>query len=512
MSLAPGTSFAGYTIVRMVGSTGMGEVYLAQRRRLQRRYALKILPAATTDDSEFLVRFRQEAKIATSLRHPHIVRVYDRGEWADRPWTAMEYVDAIDVAELMLDRFPVGMPPGEAVRIVAAVAEALDYAHQRGMLHRDVQPARILLTHAGADGQRILLTDFGIADQLDDAGTPQTRPYAAPEQLVGPDIDGRADQYGLAATAFHLLTGTPPYPDADPAAATARAKVSDRRVDLARFDSVFSTAFADDPDDRFASCREFAHALADHAASSLSEPTPDAVLTLDYPDEAIRASKSLAGQDVRAQGSRRRRGIAIGAGLLLCVALLAVGIFIGRKHGTTSTEAESPGAGAAAPPLVVLDGGYRLDLDREKQSYNQTPDPQPPNVTTWWAIRSSCTPAGCFASGVLLDDANHQTPNTSVGPVVFDLRAGAWQSRPETAKFPCKAKDGTAATETILQALSLRPDSQSSLRGTMTVTVQTNECGQIGGRIVIPAVASRVSDLPPGLDIPSPPPMTPPTR
>jgi serine/threonine protein kinase, bacterial len=532
MPLAPGASFAGYTIVRMLGTRGTGEVYLAQHPHLPRRDALKILPAAMTDDSEFHARFRQEAKIATALQHPHIVQVHDRGECEGRLWTAMDYVDATDLAELMRERFTAGMPPGQAQAIIAATAEALDYAHQRGMLHRDVQPARILLTNPGGGEQRVLLTDFGIAGQLDDAGTsaatglpPETRPYAAPEQVIGSEIDGRADQYGLAATAFHLLTGAPPYADPDPAAVTARAKVSDRRVDLARFDSVFSTAFADDPADRFGSCLEFAQALTEQAASSPGERAPEAVLTLDYPGEAANTSKVRSGEDVRTQVTSRLRrrlvllGIAFGAGLILSTALLAVGIFIGRKNGT-STEAESPGTATttvaaapttkttSAPTLVVLDGGYRLDLNRVQQTYNETPDPQPPNVTTWWAFRSSCTPVGCLASGVLLDDANHQTRNAAAGGlfVVLDLRAGAWQSRPESVQFPCRARNGTAALETTTQVISLRPQSHSSLQGTMTVTVQSDECGQIGGRIVIPAVAVRVSDVPSGVDVPSPPP------
>ncbi|HEY2450623.1 MAG TPA: serine/threonine-protein kinase [Mycobacterium sp.] len=568
MPLATGTSFAGYTIVRMLGTRGLGEVYLAQHPHLPRRDALKILPAAMTDDSKFHARFSQEAEIATTLHHPHIVQVHDRGECEGRLWTAMDYVDATDVAELMAERFPAGMPPGQVQAIITAVAEALDYAHQRGMLHRDVQPARILLTNPGGGEHRVLLTDFGIAGQLDDAGTSaatglplETRPYAAPEQLIGSEIDGRADQYGLAATAFHLLTGAPPYADPDPAAVTARANVSDRRVDLARFDSVFSTAFADDPADRFDSCLEFAQALTERAASSPGERTPEALLTLDYPGEAANTSKVRSGEDVRPQVTSRLRrrlpqsatatlarrsprqpntsataltrrsiwvllGIAFGAGLILSTALLAVGIFIGRKNGTTSTEARSPGmvtttvAAApttkttSAPPLVVLDGGYRLDLNRVQQTYNETPDPQPPNVTTWWAFRSSCTPVRCLASGVLLDDANHQTRNAAAGGlfIVLDLRADAWQSRPETLQFPCRARNGTAALETTTQVMSLRPQSHSSLQGTMTVTVQTNECGQIGGRIVIPAVAVRVSDVPPGVDVPSPPPMTTPTR
>jgi serine/threonine-protein kinase len=568
MPLAPGTSFAGYTIVRMLGTRGLGEVYLAQHPHLPRRDALKILPAAMTDDREFLARFRQEANIATTLHHPHIVQVHGRGECEGRLWAAMDYVDATDVAELMRERFPAGMPPGQAQAIITAVAEALDYAHQLGMLHRDVQPARILLTNPGGDEHRVLLTDFGIAGQLDDAGTSaatglplETRPYAAPEQLIGSEIDGRADQYGLAATAFHLLTGVPPYADPDPAAVTARAKVSDRRVDLARFDIVFSTAFADDPADRFDSCLEFAQALTERAASSPGEPTPEARLTLDYPGEAANTSKVRSGEDVRTQVTSRLRrwlprsatatlarrsprqpntsataptrrgiwvllGIAFGAGLILSTALLAVGIFIARKNGTTSTEASSPGTvtttvaaapttkTASAPPLVVLDGGYRLELNRVQQTYNETPDPQPPNVTTWWAFRSSCTPVGCLASGVLLDDANHQTRNAATDGlfIVLDLRADAWQSRPETLQFPCRARNGTAALETTTQVMSLRPQSHSSLQGTMTVTVQTNECGQIGGRIVIPAVAVRVSDVPPGVDVPSPPPRTTPTR
>jgi serine/threonine-protein kinase len=543
MPLAPGASFAGYTIVRMLGTRGMGEVYLAAHPHLPRRDALKILPAAMTDDSEFHARFRQEANIATTLHHPHIVQVHDRGECEGRLWTAMDYIDATDVAELMRERFPAGMPPGQAQAIITAVAEALDYAHQRGMLHRDVQPARILLTNPDGGEHRVLLTDFGIAGQFDDAGTSaatglplETRPYAAPEQLIGSQIDGRADQYGLAGSAFHLLTGVPPYADPDPAAATARAKVSDRRVDLARFDSVFSTAFADDPADRFDSCLEFAQALTERAASSPGERTPEAVLTLDYPGEAANSSKVRSGEDVRTQVTSAtaptRRGIwvllgiAFGAGLILSTALLAVGIFIGRKNGTTSTEASSPGTvtttvaaapttkTTSVPPLVFLDGGYRLDLNRVQQTYNETPDPQPPNVTTWWAFRSSCTPVSCLASGVLLDDANHQTRNAATGGlfIVLDLRGDAWQSRPETLQFPCRARNGTAALETTTQVISLRPQSYSSLQGTMTVTVQTNECGQIGGRIVIPAVAVRVSDVPPGVDVPSPPPTTTPTR
>jgi len=559
MPLRPGVKFAGYTIIRMLGTSGVGEVYLAQHRNLPRRDALKVLPAATTDDSEFRARFSREAKIATTLHHPHIVQVYDRGECEGQPWTAMEYVDATNLAELIRERFPAGMEPGQAAVIINAVAGALDYAHQHGMLHRDVQPARILLTNPGDSEQRILLTDFGLAAQLDDASTAAetglpvgTRPYAAPEQLLGTDIDGRADQYGLAATAFHLLTGAPPYADPNPVVVTARAKISDRRADLARFDDVFSTAFADDPDDRFDSCRAFADALTERAAVALGDRSPAGALTLDYPRGIAPTAKGgsdhtdrrrprlkmlrngLSGRTTQPASvapappasARKGRntlillGFAIAAGLILSIGLLVVGITIGRKNDTTSTRAASPGivsttTAAAAPttsttsqPLVVLDGDYRLDLDRSQQTYNQTPDPQPPDVTTWWAFRSSCTPTGCLASGVLLDDDNHQTVSTTAGGhfIVWDLRDGLWQSRPETLQFQCTGLNGTAGSENATQVMTLQPQGPSSLKGTMTVTVQTNECGQIGGRIAFPAIAVRVSDVPPGVKVPSPPP------
>lgn len=568
MPLHPGTSFAGYTVIRMLGTSGMGEVYLAQHPTLPRNDALKVLPAALTDDSGFRLRFHQEAGIATSLHHPHIVQVYERGEFEGRLWTTMEYVDATTtVAELMRERFPAGMPPGEMLPIVTAVAQALDYAHQRGMLHRDVQPAKIMLTNPGHGQQRILLTDFGIADQPDDAATAAAiglplgpRPYAAPEQLIGSDVDSRADQYGLAATAFYLLTGTPPYEDPDPAAVTARAKVSDRRVDLARFDSVFSTAFADAPANRFSSCLEFAEALTARAAVSPDYRSPETVFTLDYPGEAASAAYAGSGGTSRAQPkskppdqsatatsarrSPRRRdtsttaparrriwillGAAVGAGMLLAIGLLGAGFIIGRENEAIPTEATNTSTvtttvaaaptttstSASAPTLVVLDGNYRLDLARDQQTYDETPDPQPPNATTWWAFRSSCTPAGCLASGVLLDDADHQTPNTAAGghSIVLDLRNNVWQSRPETVEFACTGTNGTAAQETATQVMSLQPESHSSLRGTMTVTVQTDECGQIGGRIVIPAVAVRVGDVPPGVGVPNPPPTPTTTR
>jgi len=208
----------------------MGEVYLAQHPRFPRRDALKLLPPEWSADADYRARFNREADLASTLWHPHIVGVHDRGEEDGQLWISMDFVDGLDAARLLADRYPAGMPTGEVARIVNGVASALDYAHKQGLLHRDVKPANIMMTHLDDDGdRRILLTDFGIARNVNDISgltttnmTVGTVAYCAPEQLLGEDVDGRADQYSLAATAYHLLTGSQLFPHSNPAVVISR--------------------------------------------------------------------------------------------------------------------------------------------------------------------------------------------------------------------------------------------------------------------------------------------------
>jgi serine/threonine protein kinase, bacterial len=278
MSLGRGQEFAGYTIVRLLGSGGMGEVYLAQHPRLPRHDALKVLPADVSADPEFRSRFSREADLAATLFHPHIVGVHDRGDFEGQLWIAMDYVAGTDAGQLMKAEYREGMTAHDVCAIVTAVAGALDYANQRGLLHRDVKPANVLLTEPEDGERRVLLADFGIARQLAEVSgltatnmTVGTVSYAAPEQLMGSDIDGRADQYALAATAFHLLTGATPYQHSNPVAVISQhlnappPKLGDRRPDLAYLDPVLSKALAKDPNDRFDRSREFATRLSERA-------------------------------------------------------------------------------------------------------------------------------------------------------------------------------------------------------------------------------------------------------
>src|SRR5579875_507014 len=298
MALAIGTTFAGYTVLRILDFGAMGEVYLAQHPRLARQDALRVLPAAFTADSEYGQRFLREADIVARLYHPNIVEMYDRGEYDGRLWLATEYVAGTTVAQLVAEWYPSGMPAGEVLAIVAAVADALDHAHRRGLLHRDVRPDHILLTDATQGEQRILLTDFGLTRHTGERGggpsgyaAAESAGYIAPEQsMMGTHLDGRADQYGLAATAFHLFTGAPPQHSSSgrPLSSTP-PRLSDRRPELAPLDAVLATALASRPGDRFGSCREFADALISRTGGWVGQYSPEATLAasdvLDYPDD-----------------------------------------------------------------------------------------------------------------------------------------------------------------------------------------------------------------------------------
>ena len=286
MPLANGEVFAGYQILRPLGFGGMGEVYLVQHPRLPRQDALKILPAGMSADPEFRARFNREAELAASLYNPHIVGIHDRGEFSGQLWISMDFIDGPDAGRLLREHYPNGMPPRIVAEIVTAVGDALDYAHARGLLHRDVKPPNILLTNPERGRRRIVLADFGIArDAAETHGLTETNMtvgtvnYASPEQLTGARLDGRADQYGLAATAYHLLTGSPMFGNSNAAVVIGRhlnappPRLAEFRPALAALDPVLARALAKNPQDRFPTCTDFANALR-VALEGVRPPSP----------------------------------------------------------------------------------------------------------------------------------------------------------------------------------------------------------------------------------------------
>ncbi len=542
MPLASGATFADYTILRLLGSGGMGEVYLAQHPRLPRRDALKILPTEVSADGEFRERFNREADLAATLWHPHIVGVHDRGEFEGQLWISMDYVEGTDAGQLMRNQYPAGMPVPDVCAIVSAIGGALDYAHQRGLLHRDVKPANILLAEPDDGERRILLADFGIARQLADVSgltatnlTVGTVAYAAPEQLMGADIDGRADQYALAATAFHLLTGAPPYQHSNPVAVisqhlnAALPKVSERRPELAHLDPVLSTALAKDPADRFARCREFAKALSERAAGAAeSDRGTEAGITVAAPvagwgqpgqanatPEFTATAQSLTrpkhsvspeAEPVTAKRPRSMRYRILFAAVTAVVVLGAVAATVYRVMPKNNA------ASAPTAPAAVLDGTYRIDFDWAKRTNNGAPSGpsyRHSDNPSWSAYRSMCKSTRCVATQVQLDPHNQQVALTPSSTSVLHFADGHWQKVPTPIQVDqdhCLGADGKVGpgADTEVSTSSLQPQTDGTLRGVRTLTVITNECGNQGMVIQIPFVAARTGDAPRAVTLPDP--------
>ena len=359
MALASGQTFAGYTIIRLLGSGGMGEVYLGQHPRLPRRDALKLLPPEWSADEEFRARFNREADLASTLWHPHIVGVHDCGEVDEQLWISMDFVDGLDAAQLLAERYPAGMPVEEVAHIVTAVASALDYAHKKGLLHRDVKPANIMMTHLDDDGeQRILLTDFGIARNVNDISgltktnmTVGTVAYSAPEQLLGEDVDGRADQYALAATAYHLLCGSQLFKDSNPAVVISRhlnvspPALADRRPALAKFDPVLAIGLAKQPGDRYPRCSDFARALSQQVDSTAASTTSARTAS---------APKATPEVDMAAAAPRRRTAsVAAIVAVLLVAAIGAAAFLLWPSHRNQASM--GTGTAVQAAPAITFE-------------------------------------------------------------------------------------------------------------------------------------------------------------
>ena len=291
MVFAPGEEFAGFTIESVLGTGGMGAVYLAKHPRLPRRDALKLLNPAFSGDPNFRTRFEREADLASALIHRNIVAVYDRGAVDGQLWISMQYVAGVD-ASVAARAGDGSMTPHRVVHIISEVGSGLDFAHRSGLLHRDVKPANILLAAADdpSEPEHVLLTDFGIAKSTDEVqhltGTGNllaTLAYASPEQIEAKHLDHRVDIYALGCVLYELLTGSVPFPESSPfATMTAHLKneppKATERVPWLPpgFDAVIAKAMAKNPEDRYHSCRELslaARAALVSASPAASTPT-----------------------------------------------------------------------------------------------------------------------------------------------------------------------------------------------------------------------------------------------
>ncbi len=318
--LERGSQVAGYRVDDVIGHGGMGVVYRVTNVALNRIYALKVLTPELAEDEQFRQRFQREMRIAASLHHPNVVAIHYAGEQDGLLFLAMDYVHGTDLRDVLIKDGAV--EPSRAVELLTQVASALDAAHRRGLVHRDVKPANILITVRDGE-EHAYLTDFGLAKRHDAFSglTVQgtiigTVDYMAPEQITGGDTDARCDIYALGCVFFQMLTGKVPY-EREHSVATLYAHVHDPPPPLAgplaeeypEFVRVLARAMAKEPADRYPSAGDFARDATAALRGTRSTGAPSMVATGEaspagaLEDESDQPSARL-GEDGEATGDR----------------------------------------------------------------------------------------------------------------------------------------------------------------------------------------------------------------
>jgi serine/threonine protein kinase len=367
-----GTPFGRYRLIELLGRGGMGEVWRAHDTGTDRVVAIKVLPAHLSEDKDFQQRFRREAHAAARLDTPHVVPIYDYGEIDGRLFVSMRLIEGRDLDAVLADG---PLEPARAVRIIEQVAEALNAAHEVGLIHRDIKPSNILLGR----NDFAYLIDFGIARAADETrmtksgNTIGTFAYIAPERLDSTaEEDARADIYSLACVLYQAITGQPPFAGSTTAhlmyahVNTPPPRPSTTQPDVpARFDAVIAKGMAKDPDQRYATTVELANAAHDAITVPIARPTPSSP-TLAATEEAhnvataepmtVNAASPAPAKPApplqpepqalnRAGGISRSTTIALILGAIALVAVIAAAIpiltlFVGHK--STGGEVASP--------------------------------------------------------------------------------------------------------------------------------------------------------------------------
>ena len=397
---AAGDRIAGYRLEREIGRGGMAVVFAAYDERLERLVALKVLTPALATDEVFRQRFIAESRAAAAVEDPHIIPVYEAGESDGVLFIAMRLVRGGDLRTLVVQYG--SLAPDRAEWIVSAVASALDAAHARGLVHRDVKPANMLLDVRPGRPDHVYLSDFGLSKTaLSTGGLSHggqfvgTIDYAAPEQILGRPVDGRTDQYALGCAAFELLCGQPPYPGGQPPAAlyshlsaTAPVAASVRPELPAAVDNVFARVLAKSPADRYGCCLDFARALraalglkalvveaaeskerapaySDNSGESTLHPAAVNPLAASLPVAAVgtdpRPTSHLTLEPTRAARlCHSRRALVSGAVAVILVTGVAAAIWFGLAATPRQRQAVADRFGGSFPSGLAISQVWRL--------------------------------------------------------------------------------------------------------------------------------------------------------
>lgn len=363
MRLARDETYAGFRIVRLLGTGCTGTVYLAIDPVTGDDVALKIVHAAPSADDDFRRRFLRTSEAVAQLAVPGSAQLVNFGELDERLWSATEYVPGIDVETLLHQHFPSGMPHKGAWRVADEVAATLDAAHDNGVSHGDVKPANVLLSEPFSTHYRIRLTDFGHGYPA-----PEAEPfrYAAPEVLAGHPADARSDQFALAATVFHLLTGDQAFSNPT-RTVTSAGHLQFNTGALAELEhapdglqAAFARAFAFDPSARFGSCRELAAAIRPPAGHDAPQPS------------APRQTERMRPRATAEAPARRQRSVLIPAAAAVVIAVVGtIAVVMTGKSRPAPTAPEQPAvpsavAAAAPPPCQQLDAAVNSLNSRQK--------------------------------------------------------------------------------------------------------------------------------------------------
>jgi serine/threonine protein kinase len=392
-----GETFAGrYELTELVGTGGMSSVYKAHDTQLERNVALKILHDHYSDDDEFVERFKREARTVAQLSHPNIVTVIDRGEADGRQFIVFEYISGENLKELVVrsGRLPVE----RALELALETARGLAFAHQHGLVHRDVKPQNVLLNGDG----RAKVTDFGIARSLDvEHGVTQTGTvlgtsnYIAPEQASGQPVDAQTDVYSLGVVLYELLVGDVPFPGENFVAVAMKhvneppPNLLDMRRDVPlRVAAAVDRALEKDPRQRFASMDAFAAeleaCLAELRQRSSAVDAGDA--TLVVPAAARRTEQKRVS----------RWPIAVAVLALLALAAIAVAAVAISRRGD---DAPTP-VPASTPVHLGAIGSYDPPPGDGEEHSSDAPKAVDRNASTYWPTETYRDFAGIGKKGV----------------------------------------------------------------------------------------------------------------
>jgi tRNA A-37 threonylcarbamoyl transferase component Bud32 len=351
-----------YEIVAEIGRGAHAIVYQAIQRNLERMVALKVLRPHLAGNDRFVKRFHQEARSIAQLRHPNIVTIHDEGVVRGVHYMAMEYLEGENLQRLIARRRR--LTSRETVHIAAQIARALDYAHARGLIHRDVKSGNIIVTGEG----RAVLMDFGIAHPKSMPhggsiiGTPE---FMSPEQAAGKTVDPRTDFYGLGAVMYHALSGRTPFESGDGLTTLRRIAQEEYRPlgEIAAvepwLEAVIDRCLRKDPQQRIGRGEELLAWFADHGMplAGLSALVPEVVPPGPAEDEGPETVVPDA-PDARTEPGRRRvhiLGWALLGGLLLAIAGYAYVTATGPSQSAPARQPALPAVRAAPPPLVMPD-------------------------------------------------------------------------------------------------------------------------------------------------------------